>query len=118
MLKNKENDIALAIFINRMKTTFLRAKIKYINELSTRNKYENELFPDDNLLTNDFEIGDNYILEQLKDEEIELLELFYIQGYSYKEISKMKNEKIETVRKRRNRAVSKVRKMRRNKDEL
>ena len=104
-----KKDIALAIFINRMKIAFLRKRIKYINKINEMNSFETELSVNETIFSSPFEAIKQDELNALSKDEIEILNLFYIYGYSYKEISKMKNEKVETIRKRRNRAVSKIR---------
>ena len=45
------------------------------------------------------------------DTEIKLLNLLYTQGLSYKEISEITNENIETLKKRRTRALKKLKKV-------
>ena len=117
-MKKDRNDIVLAIFIKRMKIAFLRKRIKYINELNEKINYEEELLIDDTIFSNSSDIYKLDELQQLSKDEIEILELFYIYGYSYKEISKIKSEKAETIRKRRNRAVDKLRKNRRDNNGL
>lgn len=104
-----KKDIALAIFINRMKIAFLRKRIKYINKINEMNSFETELSVNETIFSSPFDVIKTSELKALSKDEIEILNLFYIYGYSYKEISKMKNEKVETIRKRRNRAVSKIR---------
>ena len=47
----------------------------------------------------------------LNDTEIKLLNLLYTQGLSYKEISEITNENIETLKKRRTRALKKLKKV-------
>ena len=108
-MEGDKKDIALAIFINRMKIAFLRKRIKYINKINEKNNYETELLVNETIFSSPFDIVKPDKLKALSKDEIEILNLFYIYGYSYKEISKIKNEKPETIRKRRNRAVSKIR---------
>ena len=74
-----------------------------------KNNYETELLVNETIFSSPFDIVKPDKLKRLSKDEIEILNLFYIYGYSYKEISKIKNEKPETIRKRRNRAVSRIR---------
>lgn len=102
------DDIVFAKFINYMKKALYTRRIKYLFKQSR--VLENETYLNDN-----FEYG----IEIIKDKTIEYnflnmkekraLELHFIKGFTYKEIAKIENESVETIKSRIKRATKKLR---------
>ena len=79
-----------------------------LRKINDNEIYLNEML---NLETEDniLDIKPNF--ELLNEKEKKLIDLLYNKGLSYKEISIITCEKIETIRKRRNRAVAKLKEL-------
>ena len=98
-----EDDVVLAKFINYMQKALYHMRLNYFRDYERMRDYEVE--------PKDFINEDISIIGVLNDTEIKLLNLLYTQGLSYKEISEITNENIETLKKRRTRALKKLKKV-------
>ena len=102
-------DPVLANFIEYMKLVLEHAKIDYLKKINKIKHYE-ETFEDNK----EFEtrIDDSLFirLDMLNTKEKQLIEMLYIKGFSYKEISEMTKETISALEKRRYRAIQKIKK--------
>ena len=106
--KNEENDIVLAKFIPFMEVVFHNQRINYYRNIKIQNSWEKELQESDVYFDKYLNL-DLYDLEILNDKEKELFELHYRKGLTYAEISKITNEKINTLHQRKKRALKKLR---------
>ena len=106
--ENEEKDIVLAKFIAFMKIVFHNQSINYIRNLKMKNSWEKELKESDIYFDKYLNL-DLYDLEILNEKEKYLFELHYKRGLSYAEISKITNEKVNTLIQRRKRAMAKLR---------
>ena len=106
--ENEEKDIVLAKFIAFMKIVFHNQSINYFRNLKMKNSWEKELKESDIYFDKYLNL-DLYDLEILKEKEKYLFELHYKRGLSYAEISKITNEKVNTLIQRRKRAMAKLR---------
>ena len=97
--KNEENDIVLAKFISFMEVVFHNQRINYYRNIKIQNSWEKELQESDVYFDKYLNL-DLYDLEILNDKEKELFELHYRKGLTYAEISKITNEKINTLHQR------------------
>ena len=100
-----EDDVVLAKFINYMQKALYHMRLNYFRD------YEVELEEIECPNSKDVINEDISIIGVLNDTEIKLLNLLYTQGLSYKEISEITNENIETLKKRRTRALKKLKKV-------
>lgn len=104
---NKEQDIVLAKFIKYMTLVLDHRRIDYLEKLHTQNSNEQELNDDiyeDKNLNNLERVN----LKNLSKKEREIIELLYIKGYSYSEISNITKDSISALYKRRDRAILKL----------
>ena len=101
-----EDDVVLAKFINYMQKALYHMRLNYFRDYERMRDYEVELEECPN--SKDVINEDISIIGVLNDTEIKLLNLLYTQGLSYKEISEITNENIETLKKRRTRALKKL----------
>ena len=106
--KNEENDIVLSKFISFMEVVFHNQRINYYRNIKIQNSWEKELQESDVYFDKYLNL-DLYDLEILNDKEKELFELHYRKGLTYAEISKITNEKINTLHPRKKRALKKLR---------
>ena len=106
--ENEEKDIVLAKFIAFMKIVFHNQSINYFRNLKMKNSWEKELKESDIYFDKYLNL-DLYDLEILNEKEKYLFELHYKRGLSYAEISKITNEKVNTLIQRRKRAMAKLR---------
>lgn len=104
-----DKDIVLAKFLMYMKKALYHKRVNYLKHRDKNNNYEVELdeidIPYSDEIIEDDEMPKFSILNR---EEIKLLKLLYIQDLSYKEISIITNERIDTLKKRRGRAIKKL----------
>lgn len=105
---NKEQDIVLAKFITFMEIVFHNYSINYFRNLKMKSSWEKELKESDIYFDKYLNL-DLYDLEILNEKEKYLFELHYKRGLSYAEISKITNEKINTLQQRKKRALKKLR---------
>ncbi len=101
------SDIVLARFIKYMEVVLIHKRIDYIRKISKINEFEEEL--------TDYKVKQETISERefldldvLNKKEKELLELLYVKGFSYKEISKLTNVSVKALELRRYRAIQKL----------
>lgn len=106
--ENEEKDIVLAKFIAFMKIVFHNQSINYFRNLKMKNSWEKELKESDIYFDKYLNL-ELYDLEILNEKEKYLFELHYKRGLSYAEISKITNEKVNTLIQRRKRAMAKLR---------
>lgn len=106
--ENEEKDIVLAKFFAFMKIVFHNQSINYFRNLKMKNSWEKELKESDIYFDKYLNL-DLYDLEILNEKEKYLFELHYKRGLSYAEISKITNEKVNTLIQRRKRAMAKLR---------
>ena len=100
-------DVILARFINYMNIALDNKKIKYMKKLNKISSHEEEL--QDYKVEKTHDIEREYLnLNILNDKERQILNLIYIKGYSYKELSEMLHTPIKTLEMRRYRAVNKL----------
>lgn len=111
-------DPAKGVFSSYIYTS-IRGRI--LNELSSENKYNHNftIVKDDTLsvlLTRSMSLvakGHSELLEilfeRLTKDEIELLQLIYIDGYNYKEIAQRLSISVDAIKKRRTRLMAKIR---------
>ena len=100
-------DVILARFINYMNIALENKKIKYMKKLNKISSHEEEL--QDYKVEKTHDIEREYLnLNILNDKERQILNLIYIKGYSYKELSEMLHTPIKTLEMRRYRAVNKL----------
>ena len=104
------SDIILARFIRYMEVVLYHKRVDYINKLIEIENNEEELqdYKIDKTEEINFDSKDLSGFEMLNEKEKKLLELIYIKGYTYKEISEMTNETIDALEKRRYRAIKKL----------
>ena len=93
-----EDDVVLAKFINYMQKALYHMRLNYFRDYERMRDYEVEL--------EEIECPNS---KDVINEDI--LNLLYTQGLSYKEISEITNENIETLKKRRTRALKKLKKV-------
>ncbi len=112
-MSNEEfkDDIVFAKFINYMQKALYHIRLNYFRDYERIKDNEVEL--EEIECPNSTEIISENILYTgiLNDEEIKLLKFLYTQGLSYKEISRITNEKVDTLKKRRSRALKRLKKM-------
>ena len=106
-----EDDVVLAKFINYMQKALYHMRLNYFRDYERMRDYEVELEEIECPNSKDVINEDISIIGVLNDTEIKLLNLLYTQGLSYKEISEITNENIETLKKRRTRALKKLKKV-------
>lgn len=106
-----EDDVVLAKFINYMQKALYHMRLNYFRDYERMRDYEVELEEIECPNSKDVINEDISIIGVLHDTEIKLLNLLYTQGLSYKEISEITNENIETLKKRRTRALKKLKKV-------
>lgn len=105
-----EDDIVFAKFLNYMKKALYGRRLNYYRHIYKIKEYEIRIDETTDYMyeKNDIEITiDRNILN---DKEKYLLSLYYEYGLSYKEISEVTGENIETLKKRRYRALEKLNK--------
>ena len=101
-----EDDVVLAKFINYMQKALYHMRLNYFRDYERMRDYEVELEEIECPNSKDVINEDISIIGVLNDTEIKLLNLL-----SYKEISEITNENIETLKKRRTRALKKLKKV-------
>ena len=106
--ENVEDDIVLAKFISYMEKVFHNQSINYFRDLNVKINWEKELKESDIYFDKYLNL-DLYDLEILNEKERLLFELHYKKGLTYTEISKITNEKINTLQQRKKRALKKLR---------
>ena len=106
-----EDDVVLAKFINYMQKALYHMRLNYFRDYERMRDYEVVLEEIECPNSKDVINEDISIIGVLNDTEIKLLNLLYTQGLSYKEISEITNENIETLKKRRTRALKKLKKV-------
>ena len=106
-----EDDVVLAKFINYMQKALYHMRLNYFRDYERMRDYEVELEEIECPNSKDAINEDISSIGVLNDTEIKLLNLLYTQGLSYKEISEITNENIETLKKRRTRALKKLKKV-------
>ena len=103
-----EDDIVLAKFINYMQKALYHRRLNYFRNYERIRDYEVELeeieCPNSKNIINE----DISSIGVLNNAEMKLLKQLYTQGLSYQEISKITNEKVDTLKKRRRRALDKL----------
>lgn len=115
----KKADSTKGMFSSYIYTT-VRGRI--LNELSSEQRYQNNCTPMEDVslntllirgesigVENCFELIDE-LYELLSNEEMELLLLLYVDGYSYLEVAQQLSVSKEVVKKRRMRLMAKIRK--------
>ena len=103
-----EDDIVLAKFINYMQKALYHIRLNYFIDYERMRDYEVELKEIECQDSKDIINEDISNMGVLNNNEIKLLKLLYTQGLSYKEISEITKENIETLKKRRTRALKKL----------
>ena len=93
-----EDDVVLAKFINYMQKALYHMRLNYFRDYERMRDYEVELEEIECPNSKDVINEDISIIGVLNDTEIKLLNLLYTQGLSYKEISEITNENIETLK--------------------
>lgn len=111
-MEDFKEDVVLGEFITYMDLVLEHVKIDYLKKLRKINYYEEELNEDKKYKEFEFVIDESeYVcLDKLNKKEKQLIELLYIKGFSYKEISTMTKETIAALEKRRYRAILKIKK--------
>lgn len=102
-------DPVLASFIEYMKLVLEHTKIDYLKKINKIRHYEEE-FEDDKKIETKIDDSIFIQLDNLNPKEKQLIEMLYIKGFSYKEISVMTKETISALEKRRYRAIQKIKK--------
>lgn len=102
-------DPVLASFIEYMKLVLEHTKIDYLKKIKKIRHYEEE-FEDDKKIETKIDDSIFIQLDNLNPKEKQLIEMLYIKGFSYKEISVMTKETISALEKRRYRAIQKIKK--------
>ena len=102
-------DYVLANFIEYMKLVLEHTKIDYLKQINKIKHYEKE-FEDEQSIETKIDDSIYVQLDKLSPKEKQLIEMLYIKGFSYKEISLMTKETISALEKRRYRAIQKIRK--------
>lgn len=106
-----EDDVVFAKFINYMKKALYHIRLNYFRDYEKMKDYEVKLEENECPISKEIIKENISYIGILNKDEIKLLNLLYTQGLSYKEISVITNEKIDTLKKRRSRALEKLKKM-------
>ena len=105
-----EDDVVLAKFINYMQKALYHIRLNYFRDYERRKDFEVKLEEIECSSSKDIMNENILSIGVLNNAEIKLLKQLYTQGLSYQEISKITNEKIDTLKKRRRRALDKLKK--------
>ena len=108
-MKENNEDVVFARFVRYMQMVLLHRRTDYIIKLNKIKDNEQSLI-ENNDMSISIDERSFINLDILNKKEKELLDMLYIKGFSYKEISLKTNETIKTLEIRRYRAIKKLRK--------